>query len=209
VKEIEAKFYVSRLELIRSRVTRLGGRLGARQHLERNWGYDLPGDPLAKQLSLLRLRQDRAATLTYKRRGRSIESREEIELQVADPSTADALLAALGYRVVASYEKLRREYSLGPVRVMLDELPFGEFVEIEGPGLQLIKRAAFQLGLVWSRRVRNTYLELFDQLRAECQVNAEYLRKEEHGRAFKERRSVHVHRCAEGEDKTGDLLREA
>lgn len=167
MREIEAKFYVSRLELIRSRVTRLGGRLRARQHLERNWGYDLPGDPLAKQLSLLRLRQDRAATLTYKRRGRSIESREEIELQVADPSTADALLAALGYRVVASYEKLRREYSLGPVRVMLDELPFGEFVEIEGPGLQQIKRAAIQLGLVWSRRVRNTYLELFDQLRAE------------------------------------------
>ena len=165
MREIEAKFYVSRLELIRRRAIRLGGRLSARRHLESNWHFDLPGDPLAKQHSLLRLRQDRATTLAYKQRGRSIESREELELQVADSAAAVALLAALGYRVVASYEKYRREYSLGPVQVMLDELPFGNFVEIEGPTLQLVRAQAGRLGLAWNRRVRSTYLELLDQLR--------------------------------------------
>ena len=166
MREIEVKFFVSRLEIVRRRVSRLGGRLRARRHLERNSHFDLPGDPLAKQLSLLRLRQDNATTLTFKQRGRSIETREEIELQVADPLAAEALLAALGYRVVASYEKYRREYSLSEVQIMLDELPFGDFVEIEGPSLQLVRRQAGWLGLVWNRRVRSTYLEIFDQLRA-------------------------------------------
>lgn len=165
MREIEAKFYVSRLELIRRRALRLGGRLSARRHLESNWHFDLPGDPLAKQHSLLRLRRDKATTLAFKQHGRSIESREELELQVADSAAAVALLAALGYRVVASYEKYRREYSLGPIQVMLDELPFGNFVEIEGPTLQLVRGQAGRLGLAWSRRVRSTYLELLDQLR--------------------------------------------
>ncbi|MGH2619244.1 MAG: class IV adenylate cyclase [Anaerolineales bacterium] len=165
MREIEAKFFVSRLELVRRRAIRLGGRLTARRHLESNLHFDLPGDPLAKQHSLLRLRQDKATTLAYKHRGRFIESREEFELRVADSAAAVALLTALGYRVVASYEKYRREYSLGPVQVMLDELPFGNFVEIEGPTLQLVRRQAGRLGLAWTHRVRSTYLELLDQLR--------------------------------------------
>ncbi len=166
MREIEVKFFVSRLEVVRRRVSRLGGRLRARRHLERNWHFDLPGDPLAKQLSLLRLRQDKATTLTFKHRGRSFETREEIDLQVADPLAGEALLAALGYRVVASYEKYRREYSLGEVQVMLDELPFGDFVEIEGPSLPQVRSQAGRLGLAWSLRVRSTYLEIFDQLRS-------------------------------------------
>jgi len=165
VREIEAKFFVSRLAVIRRRTARLGGRLSERRHLESNWHFDRPGDLLAKQHSLLRLRQDKATSLAYKHRGRTIESREEIELKVADPATAVALLAALGYRVVASYEKYRREYTLGPVQVMLDELPFGDFVEIEGPTLQQVRHQADRLGLAWGRRVRSTYLELLDQLR--------------------------------------------
>jgi adenylate cyclase class 2 len=167
VQEIEAKFFVIDLNRIRRRITALGGRLVVRRHLERNWRYDLPGEPLAKRRSLLRLRQDRTTTLTYKRRGRSIEQREELELQVADPTAAAELLAALGYRVIASYEKYRREYRLGTVRVMLDELPFGDFVEIEGPTLSAVRDQAARLGLAWERRVRSTYLDIFDELRAE------------------------------------------
>jgi len=166
VREIEAKFFVSDLNTVRRRLARLGGRLTTRRHLERNWRYDLAGEPLAKRRSLLRLQQDRATTLTYKRRGRSIEQREEIELRVADSGAAAELLSALGYRVVAGYEKYRREYALGRVRVMLDELPFGDFVEIEGPTLSTVRDQAARLGLAWDRRVRRTYLDLFDELRS-------------------------------------------
>jgi len=166
MKEIEAKFFVIDLNTIRRRVTRLGGRLTARRHLERNWRYDLPGDPLAKERSLLRLRQDQRTTLTYKRRGRSIEQREEIELPVADTAAAAELLGALGYRVIGGYENYRREYALGRVRVMLDELPFGDFVEVEGPTLSAVRDRAARLGLAWDRRVRRPYLDLFDELRS-------------------------------------------
>lgn len=166
MKEIEAKFYVRRLAPIRGRIIQLGGRPTTRRHLERNWRFDLPGDPLAKDLALLRLREDSAAYLTYKRLGKSIERREEIELQVSDPAAARALLAVLGFRMVSAYEKYRREFSWGKVRIMLDELPFGNFVEVEGPSLQEVRKQAERLGLAWKRRVRSTYLQVFDQLRA-------------------------------------------
>ncbi len=167
MREIEAKFYVSRLELIRRRAIRLGGRLRARRHLERNWHFDQPGDPLAEQHSLLRLREDEETTLAFKHRGRAFESRQEHELRVADSAAAAELLTALGYRVVGSYEKYRRVYSLGPVQVMFDELPFGDFVEVEGPTLQQVKAQAGRLGLAWNRRIRSTYLEIFSQLRSQ------------------------------------------
>lgn len=167
MKEIEAKFYVRRLEPLRRRITRLDGRPTSRRHLERNWSFDLPGDPLAKEQTLLRLREDSAAYLTYKRPARSIERREEIELQVSDVAAARALLAALGFRTVSAYEKYRREFSWGEVRVMLDELPFGNFVEVEGPSLREVRKQAARLGLAWNRRVRSTYLQIFELLRSQ------------------------------------------
>ncbi|MCK5316679.1 MAG: hypothetical protein KAJ55_02130, partial [Anaerolineales bacterium] len=48
---------------------------------------------------------------------------------------------------------------------MLDELPFGCFIEIEGPSVESIRQMSDQLGLPWERRVQASYLELFDRIR--------------------------------------------
>jgi hypothetical protein len=48
---------------------------------------------------------------------------------------------------------------------MLDELPFGCFVEIEGPSIESIRQMSDQLGLPWERRVQASYLELIDRIR--------------------------------------------
>ena len=59
--------------------------------------------------------------------------RQEIEFEVSDFAIARAFLEALGYQVMMIYEKYRAAYDLDGVEISLDELPYGTFVEIEGP----------------------------------------------------------------------------
>jgi len=159
-REIEAKFYLPQLNDIRKRVLDRGGHLLVPRLLERNLRFDTPDGRLHADHEVLRLRQDIRTTLAYKR-SHSAEERTEVELEVDDFHTARSLLLALGYRVVFTYEKYRETFTLDQTKIMLDELPFGCFVEIEGPSLMVIEQAASTLGLEWNNRIKPSYLDLF------------------------------------------------
>ena len=179
--EIEAKFYVSNLEPIRKRILKLNARKLSERHLERNWRFDQPGGELTATGTVLRLRsippiadptasapiqQKLSPTLTVKQKGDQPELREEIEFEISDPDAAVDFLEALGYHVVSMYEKYREYFAIDTCELMLDELPFGQFVEIEGPSLVAIRGTAEDLGLQWERRVASSYLEIFDHLKS-------------------------------------------
>ena len=163
-REIEVKFYMPHLEDIRKRVLDQGGQLIVQRLLERNTRFDTHDDRLRANHEVLRLRQDDRITLTYKQ-SHSAEERTEVELEVDDFHTARSLLQSLGYKVVFIYEKYRETFTLDQTKVMLDELPFGCFVEIEGPSLIEIEQAAISLGLEWEDRIKSSYLDLFFSLR--------------------------------------------
>ncbi len=163
--EIEVKFYLRHLEDIRKRLIAHGVRLKTDRLLERNLRFDTPGRELAGKKHVLRLRQDDRATLTFKRPRGQVETREEFEIEIDDFESGRKILNALGYTVTAVYEKYRETYQIDPIQVMLDELPFGCFVEIEGPSIESIRQMSDQLGLPWERRVQASYLELFDRIR--------------------------------------------
>ena len=94
------------------------------------------GGSLERGRSVLRLRRvGEKALLTYKERfaGESAVKRQrEDETAVDDPSAMALILDALGFKPVLVYEKRRRTWSLGETEVVIDELPFGLFMEIEG-----------------------------------------------------------------------------
>jgi len=92
-----------------------------------------------------------------------VEKREEFEIEIDDFSSAYKILNALGYTVTAVYEKVRETYQIDSVLVMLDELPIGFFVEIEGPSMDSIRQMSSRLGLPWERRVQANYLDLFER----------------------------------------------
>ena len=163
-REIEVKFYLPHLEDIRKRVLDRGGHLLVQRLLERNLRFDTHDDRLRANHEVLRLRQDNRITLTYKR-SHSAEERTEAELEVDDFHTARSLLQALGYKVISIYEKYRETFTLDQTKVMLDELPFGYFVEIEGPSLFEIEQAAISLDLEWEDRIKSSYMDLFFTLR--------------------------------------------
>lgn len=166
---------------------RLGGGLIQARVLEANIRFDLPGAPLLAEGRVLRLRRDRDVKLTYKSASTNEEgvlSRREIEFVVEDFEKARRFLEALGYHKLVYYEKYRTTYSLQPskgfiqshageegkpsegsIHIMLDELPYGNFVEIEGETVESIRHVTDQLNLNWSASIATSYHALFERAR--------------------------------------------
>jgi len=102
--------------------------------------------------------------MTYKgpsQQREDVNMRQEIEFTVSDFSAARHLLEALGFQVAVTYEKYRTTYTLDEVEIVLDEMPFGNFMEIEGPDAASIQAIATQLGLNWETRCTESYMGLF------------------------------------------------
>lgn len=186
--EQEAKFYIRNLPALESTLRKLGAKLTAPRVHEVNLRFDTPQGTLTAAHRALRLRQDSRARMTYKspaQVGQAVAVREEIEFEVSDFSAARALLEALGYQVSVMYEKYRTTYTFMDTDVTLDEMPFGSFVEIEGPGAAAIQTAAEKLNLNWSARTDESYLAIFNRLRQKLSLNAQNLSFEElSGRVF-------------------------
>jgi adenylate cyclase class 2 len=166
-QELEVKFHVANLADIARRLHSLGAvEILPRVH-EINLRFDTPESELAQGYRVLRLRQDSAARLTYKGPSRyqeGVRLRQEIEFVVGDFESARLFLEALGYEVQMMYEKYRTTYGLDGVHITLDEMPYGAFVEIEGPDPESIRRLDDRLGLDWERRVPESYTVIFERL---------------------------------------------
>jgi len=173
-QEIEAKFYVLRLDQIMTRLQELEARLIQPRVLETNLRFDLPDGQLRSKGRVLRLRRDTDSRLTYKGAGQNnngILSREEIEFIVNDFEQAKKFLQALGYQQVMYYEKYRTTYELDHALIMLDELPYGNFVEIEGETAGQIHRVTDRLNLNRSAAIEKSYTALFEVVRRNLQVS--------------------------------------
>ena len=167
-KELEVKFYVPDLAAFEKRLVDQGAALELPRVHEVNLRFDTPTEELSRTYRVLRLRQDTQVRVTYKGPGieqDGAQQRQELEFSVSDFATAQAVFEALGYQVALMYEKFRTTYSLGEVLVVLDEMPYGNFIEIEGPDGESIQKAARQLGLEWERRILGSYVFLFEQLK--------------------------------------------
>jgi len=168
-QELEVKFYLSKRMEMEAKLNALGQLSAPRVH-EINLRLDTAKLSLLASGKLLRLRRDSRARVTYKGPGSEeggVRLRQELEFTVSDFDTARALFEALGYQVYMMYEKYRTTYQLGNVEVALDEMPTGDFLEIEGPDSESIRNAAQQLELNWEARILDSYTVLFARTRAQ------------------------------------------
>lgn len=165
-QEIEAKFYILRAAELQHRIESLGATLTAHRVHELNLRFDTPDRELHQVGHVLRLRQDTRARLTYKDSARidaGALSRLELEITVSDFDVTRELLEALGYEVAFIYEKYRTTYRLGTAEFMLDELPYGNFLEIEGDP-DALRSSAVNLLLNWATAIPDSYSALFETL---------------------------------------------
>jgi predicted adenylyl cyclase CyaB len=115
----------------------------------------------------LRLRRvNGRAILTFKQRRprkSAIKYQEENEVVVADAEAMAAILTALNFRPGLIYEKRRTRWQVGKAKVVVDELPFGLFMEIEA-SVKEIKRVEKILGAEQLPAVMETYPSLTRQI---------------------------------------------
>jgi predicted adenylyl cyclase CyaB len=117
-------------------------------------------DPGRQVLRVRRVGQ--RAILTYKERFFSTEAikhNREDETVVENADALSEILNALGFRPALVYEKRRATWRLANTEIVLDELPFGLFAEIEGEE-QAIREVEERLCLKDAEPEMATYPEL-------------------------------------------------
>jgi adenylate cyclase class 2 len=160
--EIEKKYRLTKRQ--RADVLKRLEKLGAKdrgEEFEENTIYS--GQALKIENSVLRLRRvGKTARLTYKERfpsASAIKYQREDETVVADAEAMDAILDGLGFARALVYEKRRQTWRLGKAEIVIDELPFGLFMEIEGSEDD-IKATERKLGINGLRAEHATYSQL-------------------------------------------------
>lgn len=147
--EIEKKYRLSREQ--RKFVLKALEEIGAEyagEDFEENILYR--GGALDEKNAVLRVRKIGAkAILTYKRRIHDefdIKRQIEHETSVENPEELEKIVESLGFQKKLIYEKRRRTWRFREVEIVLDELSFGLFMEIEG-SITAIKEAEMILGI--------------------------------------------------------------
>lgn len=166
--EVEVKFFMPDLAVMRERLLAAGATVKKERVFERNVRFDTPDETLRQRMELLRLRQDTAVKLTFKapsaaQAGSEAKVREEIELEISDFDKMALIIERLGFAPLQVYEKYRETWQLGAVEIVLDELPYGHFIELEGAETA-IKTAVSTLNLNWQERILTNYLALMGQM---------------------------------------------
>ncbi len=133
--ETERKYCLDKRRLVQL-AARLGdlGAVFSYETFEENYLHR--GGVLDELNAVLRLRKTAERTvLTYKEKvstENDFKHQIEFETEVSDVEAMESIIEKLGYRLAVVYEKHRKAWHLGDVEVVLDELPFGYYMEIEG-----------------------------------------------------------------------------
>ncbi len=167
--EIEAKLRLHDPAAMHQKLVELDAVLDRRIH-ETNTYFDLPDGQLKSSDQGLRIRLERdlatdqtQTVITHKgpRTHGQFKSRSETETNVENAKSAAALLSALGYHSVLTFEKERTRYLLGDCRVEIDTLPYlGTFIEIEGDRDQQVHDILERLDLVGQPIIRASYIAM-------------------------------------------------
>ena len=164
-REMEVKFLIADLPALLEKMERLGAETPRPRILEVNLRFDTPDMRLRSRAEVLRLRQDDQTILTFKGQGEIVDgviSRQELEVSVSDFQTIRAILEGLGFQVFMTYEKFRQNYRLNGLVASVDELPYGNFIELEGSSPEHVCGTAALLGLDWAQRINVSYTALLD-----------------------------------------------
>ena len=159
-EEIEVKFVLDDLAVMRQRVVDMGAILKTPRTYEHNITYDTAEGRLRQGGRLLRLRRDRRNVLTYKEplphEDADFKVRQEFEVEVSDFAQAQSIVERLGFATSMCYEKYRETFTFEGAEIVLDELPVGNFMEIEATRKQ-IRAITAALGLDFTARLRASY----------------------------------------------------
>ena len=171
--EIEVKFFLNNKETIYQRIKQLSA-VSLGREFESNTCYDDSARKLYSNKSLLRLRQNKKNILTLKLKpsenSTDFKIMQELEVEVSDYTCMSKILQALDFKEQLIYEKWRETFKWRDAIICLDTMPFGEFMELEGPGPTIIELSG-KLGLQWEKRILLNYLSIFSAIKKKFKLS--------------------------------------
>lgn len=179
--EREIKLKIGDAEETLARCLELGAELVQERLFEDNQILDFEDLRLKREGKLIRLREyGEERSLTFKGPaavGGRVKTREEIEVEIQSLEPWQLIFQQLGLRPMFRYQKYRRIYRLledrlwkaagtrpagegRHLKIMFDETPIGNFLELEGDE-DMIVLVAERLGYGPGAFILETYRELF------------------------------------------------
>jgi adenylate cyclase class 2 len=167
--EQEVKFFLEDTAEMRRQLSLLGARPFQPRMHEANIRFDTADGILTRQRKVLRLRKAGQVILTYKEpeapalSGVPAPARRSLETEIIVDNLEKTahLLESLGFHSLVRYEKYREVFHWKSVLLMFDQLPFGDFLELEGPDLTELRQTAGKLGLDWNNALQSSYMGIF------------------------------------------------
>jgi predicted adenylyl cyclase CyaB len=161
--EIEIKIKVKDLGAVKEKILRLGAKLEKKRFFEENTLYDSPSETLYEKRQALRLRKIGKKTfLTFKgtpQKSRKFKIRDEYETEAKNQKQLKKILQAIGLVSVFEYQKYRTVFKKSSLKICLDELSIGKFVELEGERNDIVKFAK-DLGFSKDEFIKLDYVQL-------------------------------------------------
>jgi adenylate cyclase class 2 len=161
--EIEVKFHLPEIEPIRNQLLAMGA-IDSGRVFETNIRFEDESKTLRKRGILLRLRKDDRILLTFKSNlshpDTQFKVHRELEVEVGDFRVCHSILEGVGFHPEQAYEKWRETFVLNNTQLLIDTMPYGVFLEIEGQKAD-IRDIADRLGFHWEERILLNYLEIF------------------------------------------------
>jgi len=163
-KEIELKFKIEKPNLIRKTLQNLKAEFIGKA-FERTIKFDTQDEHLRRQGKFLRIRTGFKNVITFKKKidktDKDFKEREEIEIEISNPTEMEKILENLGFAKKWIMEKYREKWILGKVEISIDKLPrMGYFIEIEGKK-RAIQNTAKILELDFKNKITATYWDLW------------------------------------------------
>ena len=164
-REIEIKFKIKNQDFIRRKLKKAGAKLLGKA-FERTIRFDTENKKLEKEGKFLRVRTGFKNVITFKRKikNRRFREREEIEIEISDPKKMETILNKLGFTKKWIMEKYREKWEWGSAEIVIDKLPFGNFIEIEGNEKSILKTIKI-LRLDLKDGITATYWGLWEEYR--------------------------------------------
>jgi adenylate cyclase class 2 len=171
-KEVELKFKIENPGLIRKKLRNLKAKFIGKA-FEKTIKFDTKNDGLKKQGKFLRVRTGFENVITFKKKinkfDKNFKEREEIEVEISDPAEMEKILENLGFTKKWLMEKYREKWILKNAEIVIDKLPFGNFIEIEG-SKRAIQKTAKILELDLKEGITKTYWGLWEDYRKEKSI---------------------------------------
>jgi adenylate cyclase class 2 len=175
MKEVELKFKIDKPDLIRKKLKIQKAKFVGKA-FERTTKFDTKNNDLEKEGKFLRVRTGFENVITFKRKinktEKDFKEREEIELEISDPKEMEMILENLGFTKKWVMEKYREKWQWGSAEIVIDKLPFGNFIEIEG-SKKAIQKTAKILGLDLKKGITTTYWGLWEDYRKKRGIKEE------------------------------------